>query len=107
MIRCRRIIALAALALAGCEAEVTGAGVYFHTRPLTEAQADSFERALAAAPFRIHTVRGKRIPGAPERGEVQLIRGADSPAELDRLTTWLRQQPSIVAAGRDSAAVFR
>ncbi len=107
MICCRRIIALVALPLLGCPAAVEGAGVYFHTRPLTEAQADSLERALAAAPFRIHAVRGKRIPGAPERGQVQLIRGADSPAELDRLTTWLRQQPGVVAAGRDSAQVFR
>jgi hypothetical protein len=107
VIRCRRIIALAPVLLASCRAEAAGAGVYFQTRPLTEAQADSLEQALAAAPFRVRAVSGKRIPGGPERGEVRLTRGADSPGELDRLSEWMRRQPRILVVGRDSASVFR
>jgi hypothetical protein len=98
---------LAALVLASCRSEAAGAGVYFQTRALTDAQADSLELALAAAPFRVRAVSGKRIPGGPERGEVRLTRGADGPAELDRLSAWLRRQPGILVVGRDSASVFR
>ena len=103
----RRVIALTTLLLPSCRAREAGAGVYFQTRTLTDMQTDSLERALAGAPFRVHSVRAKRIPGGPTRGEVRLTRGADGSADLDRLREWVRRQAGVVAVGPDSTSVFR
>jgi len=101
------IAALVALTAAGCHGHEAGAGVYFHARGLSEAEADSLERVFAEAPFLVKRVSGTRIPGGPWRGEVRLVRGADDSVALDHLSDWLRRQPGIVAVGTDSAVVFR
>jgi hypothetical protein len=105
--RRRASAALLGLLLSACDAREPGAGLYFRTSALTDTQVDALEQAIAAAPFRVSEERGKRVPGGPLLGEVRLVRGADGPAELEGLGTWLRQRPGIVAVGSDSVHVYR
>jgi len=81
--------------------------VYLRTVALSTSQADSLEGAIAIAPFRVKQIGTKHVPDGPVRGEVRLVRGADNSAQLDSLVAWLRHQPQIVAADRDSTVVFR
>ena len=101
-----RFVALAALLGAGCRAAEPGAVLYYRTGVLAEAQASALEDAIAAAPFRVRRVSAASLPNGPSRGTVALERGHDSAAELVQFTTWLRQQPGILAAGEDSAVVY-
>jgi hypothetical protein len=100
-----RVIALASIVLSSCRAEAPGAGVYYRTGVLSAAQSDSLQELFAAAPFRVQRVSAKQYGTGVTWGEVQLARGADSAAELIRLTTWMRRQPGVVAVGRDSATL--
>jgi hypothetical protein len=102
----RLTVALISCLLAGCTSDERGATVYYRTASLGDAQFDSLQLVIAEAPFRVKAVGGERIPHGPARGGIQLVRGSDDSVALDRLVTWLRRQPGIVAAGRDSATVF-
>jgi hypothetical protein len=99
------VIALAGGALSSCRTEDPGAGVYYRTTALSAAQAESLQGRLAEAPFRVERVSAKQYGTGVTWGEVQLARGADSAAELMRLSAWMRRQPGVVAVGRDSQAL--
>jgi len=96
---------LATVVLSSCRAAEPGAGVYYRTGALSTAQADSLEQVFAEAPFQVQRVAAKRYGTGVTWGEIQLVRGADSAAELARLATWLRRQPGVAAVGSDSAAL--
>ena len=107
MRRVAMVCGTTALLLAGCDTTEPGAAVYFRTSALTEQQADSLELAISEAPFRVKHVAMKRIPGESARGEIRLVRGTDDSAHVEGLISWLRGQPQIVVAGKDSTAVLQ
>ena len=90
-----------------CRGDEPGTSVYVRTDSLTVARADSLQDAVQAADFRVAQSVWRGTPSGPWRGRVRLVRGADSPAELERVAAWLRQQRGVLAAGPDSATVFQ
>jgi hypothetical protein len=106
MLILRRLLpALATVVLSSCRATEPGASIYYRTGALTDAQADSLEQVFAEAPFHVQRVAAKRYGTGVTWGEIQLVHGADSAAELARLATWMRGQPGVAAVGSDSSGL--
>jgi hypothetical protein len=90
----------------GCRAASSGddSSVYYSTVPLTDAAAESLASALLRQDFGISHAASTGAPGGVRRGVVLFESG--QAADAERVVAWLRAQPAVAKAGRDTADVW-